>query len=73
VPDVLDLTDRFGGEEPSSVDWAAVDDAVHEHSDAVSDIHATAEYRVVLAAELARRALAQAATNAGSLIQGGAA
>ncbi len=64
VPEVLDLTDRFEGQEPSSVDWAAVGDAVHEHSDPVSDIHATAEYRAVLAAELARRALAQAAGNA---------
>jgi len=70
VPDVLDLTDRFGGQEPGAVDWGASDDAVHEHSDPVSDIHATAEYRTVLAVELARQALAQAAAGAES---GGAA
>jgi aerobic carbon-monoxide dehydrogenase medium subunit len=73
VPDVLDLTDRFGGQEPPAVDWAPVDEAVHEHADPVSDIHATAEYRAVLAAELARRALAQAAASALSLVHGGAA
>jgi carbon-monoxide dehydrogenase medium subunit len=66
VPDVLDLTDRFGGQEPGAVDWGASGDAVQEHSDPVSDIHATAEYRAVLAVELARQALAQAAASAES-------
>ena len=64
VPDVLDLTDRCEGREPAEVDWAAADDAVRDHCDPVSDIHATAEYRIALACELTRRALAEATANA---------
>jgi carbon-monoxide dehydrogenase medium subunit len=64
VPDVLDVTELFTGLEPASADWSTVADAVHDHIDPQDDIHATAAYRGMLAAELARRTLETAAANA---------
>jgi carbon-monoxide dehydrogenase medium subunit len=64
VPDVLDLTGAFEGQDPGGLDWAAADDLVREHVDPVSDIHATAEYRTALVCELVHRCLAQAAASA---------
>jgi carbon-monoxide dehydrogenase medium subunit len=64
VPAVLDVSELFRGVEPDGADWSAVAPAVHEHIDPQSDIHATAEYRAMLAAELARLTLASAAANA---------
>ena len=61
VPDALDLTELFAGQEPGAVDWSDCADAVRGHAEPVTDIHATAGYREVLVVELARRALAQAA------------
>ena len=60
-PSVLDLTPALGGHEPES---RAFDDAldraagaVAEHVAPETDIHATADYRRMLVAELTRRAL----------------
>jgi len=64
VPTVLDLTELVAGSEPGSVDWSVCVDAVRAHVDPEADIHATADYRRMLAAELARRTLHQATTHA---------
>ena len=64
VPSVLDLTDVVGGSEPGTADWAAAAEAVRAHVEPEADIHATADYRRMLAGELARRVLCQAAENA---------
>jgi carbon-monoxide dehydrogenase medium subunit len=63
VPDVLDVSELFRGVEPQAAEWSKVVDAVRDHIDPQDDIHASAAYRGMLAAELARRALAMAATN----------
>ncbi|GAA6526196.1 FAD binding domain-containing protein [Intrasporangium sp. DVR] len=70
VPSVLDLEPVVGGVEPGSSAWdaaleAAVE-AVRDHVEPESDIHATSEYRRMLAGELTKRALAQAARSAHS-------
>ncbi len=57
VPDVLDLTDLLAG---ASTDRLPLDDVVERvraHVDPETDIHANADYRRMLAAELTRRAL----------------
>jgi carbon-monoxide dehydrogenase medium subunit len=64
VPTVLDLTDLVGGREPGDVDWSGSADAVRAHIEPDSDIHASADYRRMLAAELARRVLSAATTTA---------
>jgi carbon-monoxide dehydrogenase medium subunit len=64
VPTVLDLTDVLGGQETAAADWSAAAEAVRAHIEPEGDIHATAEYRRMLAGELARRVLRQAAENA---------
>jgi len=70
VPSVLDLGESLRGvaAEPSSTAWTSaldsVVEAVRTHVEPDSDIHATAEYRRMLAAELTRRALADAVTRA---------
>ena len=61
VPRTLDLTAVFTGQEPGAVDWAASADLVHAAIEPEGDIHATAEYRAMLAVELARLTLAEAA------------
>ena len=61
VPRTLDVTTLFVGQEPATVDWAAASDLVHDAIEPEADIHATAEYRAMLAAELARLTLAEAA------------
>jgi carbon-monoxide dehydrogenase medium subunit len=63
VPAVLDLTDAYAGREPGAVDWASSADAVAQAVQPEADIHATAEYRRMLAVELSRLALTQAASN----------
>ncbi|MDN5764258.1 MAG: FAD binding domain-containing protein [Humibacillus sp.] len=61
VPSVLDLTPALGGREladagfGSALDQAA--EAVREHVAPETDIHASADYRRMLVAELTRRAL----------------
>jgi len=62
VPAVLDLSEAYAGREPSAVDWASSADAVADAVDPETDIHATAEYRRMLAVELSRLALTQAAS-----------
>jgi carbon-monoxide dehydrogenase medium subunit len=64
VPDVLDASDLFRGVEPRGADWSRAASAVRDHVDPQADIHATAEYRGMLAAELARQTLAAASANA---------
>jgi carbon-monoxide dehydrogenase medium subunit len=64
VPTVLDLTDLLGGQETAAADWSAAAEAVRAHIEPEGDIHATADYRRMLAGELARRVLRQAAENA---------
>ena len=64
VPSVLDLTEVLIGKEPADADWAAAAEAVRAHVQPEGDIHATADYRRMLAGELARRVLRQAAENA---------
>ena len=61
VPDVLDLTDALAGP-VASVDEAALVDTVRAHVAPEADIHATADYRRMLAAELARRLLSSLLT-----------
>ena len=64
VPSVLDLSDVLLGVEPGSGAWTAALDAAAEatraHVDPEADIHASADYRRMLAAELTRRTLAAA-------------
>lgn len=64
VPTVLDLTDVLAGQETDAADWSAAAEAVRAHIEPEGDIHATADYRRMLAGELARRVLRQAAENA---------
>lgn len=64
VPSVLDLTGAYAGQEPGAADWASTADAIGGHVSPEDDIHATAEYRRMLAVELARLALARAAVTA---------
>ena len=68
VPSVLDLGPALVGVESRGDAWAAAvsaaADAVHEHVDPEGDIHATAEYRRMLATELTRRVLPRAAARA---------
>lgn len=70
VPSVLDLEPLLAGVEPGSGAWdAALDsasEAVRGHVEPESDIHATSEYRRMLAGELTRRALREAANSAGA-------
>ena len=61
---MLDLTPALAGAEPVSPLARSVADAVVElvrgHVDPEADIHASADYRRMLAAELTRRAVATA-------------
>ena len=70
IPSVLDLDPHLRGVEPGSGQWDdaldAVAEAVQAHVEPESDIHASAEYRRMLAGELTRRALTQAAHHAHS-------
>lgn len=65
IPSVLDLDPHLRGVEPGSGEWDraldAVAEAVRAHVEPESDLHASAEYRRMLAGELTRRALTQAA------------
>ncbi len=64
VPSVLDLTETVKGSESAATDWSEAADAVRSHVSPEGDIHATADYRRMLAGELARRVLAEAAARA---------
>ncbi len=71
IPSVLDLGPHLRGVEPGSGEWGhaldAAAEAVRAHVEPESDIHASAEYRRMLAGELTRRALTQAARTAHSM------
>lgn len=60
VPGVVDLSSVLAGADPATADWSVVDETVDAHLQPESDIHASAQYRRMLAAELTRRALAEA-------------
>lgn len=64
IPVVIDLTEAIAGQPVSTgaADFGRVDELVRAGIAPESDIHATAEYRAVLATELTRRALARAVT-----------
>lgn len=64
VPVVIDLTEAVAGQPVTTgaVDFGRVDELVRAGIAPESDIHATAEYRAVLATELTRRALTCAVT-----------
>ncbi|SDP32171.1 carbon-monoxide dehydrogenase medium subunit [Pedococcus dokdonensis] len=61
VPTTLDVTDAFAGQEPGAADWSTAADLVRDAIEPDGDIHATAAYRAMLAVELSRLTLAQAA------------
>ncbi|WP_392544692.1 FAD binding domain-containing protein [Oryzobacter telluris] len=58
VPTVLDLTPALAGFEVGAPVPTDVDELVRSHVEPEDDIHATADYRRMLAAELTRRVLA---------------
>lgn len=66
VPSVLDLTEAVAGREPGAIDWTELDDLVQAHIAPEADIHASADYRRMLAGELTRRAFAALATQEGT-------
>ncbi len=57
VPSVLDLTPALAGRPVGDLPLAGVTELVRSHVDPESDIHASAEYRRMLVAELTGRAL----------------
>ncbi len=71
VPVVLDLTPALAGRPMSDLPLADVTELVRAHVDPETDIHASAEYRRMLVAELTGRALT-AATGADSAEDGAA-
>jgi carbon-monoxide dehydrogenase medium subunit len=64
VPSVLDVTETVKGSEPTATDWSEAVEVVRAHVQPETDIHASADYRRVLAGELARQVLAEAAAHA---------
>lgn len=65
VPSVVDLSSTLAGTDPAATDWSVIDETVQAHLQPESDIHASADYRRMLAVELTRRALARALDHAG--------
>lgn len=63
IPVVVDLTEAVAGHRISST-WSGVEELVQAGIAPEADIHATKEYRRMLAAELTRRALTEAVTGA---------
>jgi aerobic carbon-monoxide dehydrogenase medium subunit len=61
VPTALDVTPVFAGHEPTGLDWSSCAELVRSSIGPESDIHATAQYRTMLAVELSCRTLATAA------------
>jgi aerobic carbon-monoxide dehydrogenase medium subunit len=62
VPTVLDLSPALAGVDAGATVPDAVTELVRAHVDPEADIHASADYRRMLAVELTRRALATALT-----------
>ena len=58
VPTVLDLSPALAGSDAGAPVPESVTELVRAHIDPEGDIHASADYRRMLAAELTRRALA---------------
>jgi carbon-monoxide dehydrogenase medium subunit len=61
IPVVIDLTEAVAGQ-PISSSWDGIDDLLQAGIAPEADIHATSEYRRMLAAELTRRALTLSTT-----------
>ena len=61
VPGSLDVTEAVQGQATDDLDWSVCDDLIHGHLSPEADIHATAEYRAMLATRLAHLTLAEAA------------
>lgn len=60
VPGVVDLSAALSGAEAAAPDLSQLEGIIQEHVRPESDIHASADYRRMLAVELTRRALTQA-------------
>ncbi|WP_406831979.1 FAD binding domain-containing protein [Pedococcus sp. KACC 23699] len=73
VPGCLDVTETVRGGESETIDWTACDDLIREHLSPEADIHATAEYRAMLATRLAHLTLAEAAGDSIASSAGGSA
>jgi aerobic carbon-monoxide dehydrogenase medium subunit len=73
VPVPVDLTDALGGRPHDAADWAAAGRLAAAAVDPEDDIHATAAYRRHLAGVLVARAAREAAADAASRMQQGAA
>ncbi len=61
VPGCLDVTEVVQGRAPDGLDWSVCDELIRDHLTPEADIHATAEYRTMLATRLAHLTLAEAA------------
>jgi len=61
TPDILDLSEALAGATPEDADYAAAAALVRDHVDPDADIHASAEYRRMLAGAIAERLLPVAA------------
>jgi aerobic carbon-monoxide dehydrogenase medium subunit len=72
VPTVLDVSAVVGGHEPDAAPWAQTEPLVRDHIEPEGDIHASAAYRAVLAVELARITLADAAAAAATAAEAAA-
>ncbi|GAB3066985.1 MULTISPECIES: FAD binding domain-containing protein [unclassified Phycicoccus] len=73
VPGVVDVTEAVQGQSPEGIDWSLCDDLIRDHLSPEADIHATAEYRTMLATRLAHLTLAEAASDSIASSAGGSA
>ncbi|MBA2558542.1 MAG: FAD binding domain-containing protein [Propionibacteriales bacterium] len=64
VPVVVDVSGAAAGEAADTVDWRVAEEPVSAAIQPDADIHATAQYRAMLARVLTRRALADATADA---------
>ncbi|MGG5260625.1 FAD binding domain-containing protein [Phycicoccus avicenniae] len=72
VPDVLDLAPALAGHPLADLPLDAAAELARAHVDPETDIHASAEYRRMLATELTRRALREAASDRPDHVEGAA-
>ncbi|MGA8979779.1 MAG: FAD binding domain-containing protein [Pedococcus sp.] len=72
VPGCLDVTEAVQGRAADDLDWSVCDELIRDHLTPEADIHATAEYRTMLATRLAHLTLAEAALDSLALQPGSA-